>query len=142
MIRTHVILLACIGALTIGCSKKNRVEKICDDGCASSAECDELGGQSEADCRAECEDALEDADKDCLDAFEDFSDCVSSNSCAAAGEECLGNAFSLLAACPELLEDSIGGDDCCGSTDTCDWANDGFCDCDGEQAWDVADCGS
>jgi hypothetical protein len=76
------------------------------------------------------------------DQFEDFSDCVSSNSCAAAGEECLGNAFSLLAACPELLEDSIGGDDCCGSTDTCDWANDGFCDCDGEQAWDVADCGS
>jgi hypothetical protein len=37
-----------------------------------------------------------------------------------------------------------GPDDatCCGDTDTCGWANNGLCDCNGFQPWDAADCTS
>ena len=31
-------------------------------------------------------------------------------------------------------------DECCASNDPCDWANDGYCDCEGTQSWDAADC--
>lgn len=38
--------------------------------------------------------------------------------------------------------DSDGGvqSGCCGPIDTCDWAMDGVCDCDGAYEWDAADC--
>lgn len=32
------------------------------------------------------------------------------------------------------------GNSCCGATDTCGWAQDGFCDCNGAQPWDAVDC--
>jgi hypothetical protein len=34
-----------------------------------------------------------------------------------------------------------GEDECCDIHDTCGWANDDYCDCDGFCDWDDADCG-
>ena len=31
-------------------------------------------------------------------------------------------------------------EECCLETDECNWANDGFCDCDGLYEWDADDC--
>lgn len=142
MVRTHFVFVIFIAALALGCSKKKRVERACDDFCESSAECGGLTGEAENECSTECNDALEDADKDCIESLEDFTDCYSSNSCEELADECLLDAFSLLSNCPELVENSgiDGGGDCCGATDTCDWANDGVCDCSGEASWDSADC--
>jgi hypothetical protein len=46
-------------------------------------------------------------------------------------------------------EDGVGlscgfddGGDCCQPDDPCNWADDGFCDCDNVFGWDDADCGS
>jgi len=43
---------------------------------------------------------------------------------------------------PETCASGCGSSDaaCCGDTDTCGWAGNGLCDCDGFQPWDFADC--
>ncbi len=137
-------LAALLSISTVGCKGKNSPERICEDGCQAFADCDDLGDdESEADCRSECEDLLEDADKDCREAFRDFVDCYASSSCDDE-DACISESLSLFGDCPELLEElseDVGGEeDCCGSTDTCAWANDGFCDCGGIYDWDAADC--
>ena len=44
---------------------------------------------------------------------------------------------------PFLVDITTGPDNaCCQSEDVCQWANDGFCDCEGAFAWDAGDCGS
>jgi len=35
---------------------------------------------------------------------------------------------------------SSGGGNCCSASDPCDWANDGFCDCNNDYGWDDVDC--
>jgi hypothetical protein len=128
------ISLIAFALLAAGCG--NSVSKTCKQFCEKSDECGDLIGSVE-DCREECADELDDVDAECRDAMFDASDCYNDVTCEeyASGTECISETVAIVSECPEILETN-----CCGSTDTCDWANDEFCDCGGEQAWDAADC--
>lgn len=41
---------------------------------------------------------------------------------------------------PECAYYEDSATDCCTADNLCDYANDGVCDCDGQQAWDAEDC--
>jgi hypothetical protein len=45
-----------------------------------------------------------------------------------------------LALCITDLDAGDDSTECCGPSDPCEWADDDYCDCDGEQAWDAVDC--
>jgi len=67
---------------------------------------------------------LEDWDEaDCTSCISSDPDCASVNTCPNG--------------CTTVQQ---AGFQCCGSTDTCGFANDGWCDCGGTTPWDYADC--
>lgn len=83
-------------------------------------------------------------------------ECVSDDDCApheaCRGGECLteepppaGDCGTLCDNYTDCLVRSFGPgtephEDCCRAGDPCGWAEDGYCDCEGEFRWDDADC--
>jgi hypothetical protein len=62
----------------------------------------------------------------------DTEDC---KSCASNDPECAN-----VNTCPGGCANAAQQPGCCGPTDTCGYANDGWCDCSGTAAWDSTDC--
>lgn len=91
-------------------------------GCAESA-----SQAASVGCGAQYNSALE-----CL-AHVSYGACESCDYAFTAYNNCL-----LGPVCPGYSDTSTT---CCRTSDPCDWASDGTCDCEGVCSWDYADCG-
>ena len=122
-----------------GCdSGPGSTNEVCADLCEKQAEC--AGASNTSVCTTECESNIESVSSECKDPILEMGACMTDLDCEDL--EGLGILTcvpdDMPASCLEAL--SSGDEDCCVEGDPCDWADDGFCDCDDEQAWDANDC--
>jgi hypothetical protein len=119
----------------------------------------------EDDCKSECEKAFDDLDyedreeatdcldcladeiggsPDCYDYFDAFEECE--NKCDDHGAEEFFEEMDEIEGDIDCDYDSdycpgyTGSSSCCMVDDPCDWADDGYCDCDDTCSWDWYDC--
>ncbi|MEO0815011.1 MAG: hypothetical protein AAFY60_19280 [Myxococcota bacterium] len=136
----RLAILALAAASLAGC--ESGVEAACSDFCSDIAACfgASISGDQLNECETECADGFAELPSECEDVAVDVLECsaeaLCSNDSQNIAERCAN--VDVPVACEAAFDD---GGNCCADGDPCDWAEDGFCDCSGQFAWDSVDCG-
>ena len=136
-----VVVLAALAVIGLGCDDDG-IEGSCSDFCSEIGSCFgvQVTGDQLAECESECVAGFNELPAECESVVGEVLDCTADALCSGENFdiEACGN-IEVPASCEEAFDTSAGS--CCEADDPCDWANDGFCDCNGDFAWDDADCG-